>query len=107
VHLLVVTPDVEAPGLRPVYQQDVEVGVGPVPVVLAVLELELRAQERLDLLGRPGDDAELLRARAGVDPEQERQVVVARGSPADAGRRLVQPRGGKTPWSAMQYCSVR
>ena len=86
-----------------------EGGAGVVLAVVAVLGLELLPQEGLLLLFGPGHERQLVRARAGVDPEQERRRSAAgharRREQVDGHRR--QPRGGKTPCSAMQKLRVR
>ena len=63
----------------------------------------LRDEGRL-LLDAPGHSGELLRARAGVDAEQERLVAVLDRPERYAHR---YGRAGKTPWSAMTKFSTR
>ena len=69
--------DVETAGGTAVDQQEIERRAGVVLLVVAVLRLELLAQERHLLFRRPGHDRQLLLPRARVEVEQERPCPVA------------------------------
>jgi len=89
--------DIEPPGRLTVDQDNLE---GRARVELAippVLRVELHAQEGLGLRLVPRDGRKLLRARAPVDALKELAVALLHREKVDH-----QPRGGKTPCSAMQ-----
>src|SRR5919197_632661 len=92
------TVDVKPPRRLSVDQDHVEARLGVVLLPPGVLRVELHAQERVLLRFVPRYDRELLRPRARVDAVEELSVARLDRAYLDG---LGQPRGGKTPWSAM------
>jgi len=94
--------DVETPDGSAVEHDDRKRRGGEMVPIVRALQIELHAQEAIQLRRAPADIREFVEAGAGVQLSKERFVVVSFGAKVDA-----QFRDGYTPTSAMQKFNAR